>query len=265
MRLFAVSRGNLAPLRRILLCFGLCASPQLFWGQGTLLPGVNNATAFLAEVALKYPGAALTKSVTLNVGAKWTLGSQKESGTAVLVANADGTSNIQLTLDQASRTESRTALGDSRSCQWTDQKGTQQLNDVDCNMPVAWFAPLLAVQPIPAVLNLLNISDDGQVQGGDGPLRRISYLTPLQGTTDKFTSFLTQGTRTSILFDPLTLLPSRLEYLQHADKDLNTTFPVRIVYSNYQMVAGIPVPYQIDRYVNGALQLSLTVTSASLQ
>ncbi len=69
----------------------------------------------------------------------------------------------------------------------------------------------------------------------------------------------------NVLYDPKTLLPSSLEYLQHGDTDLNTTFPVRIVYSNYQLVDGMPMPYRIDRYVNGLLQLSLTISSATLK
>ena len=233
--------------------------------QQTFPPGNNTAAAFLAEVALKYPGAVLLQSVTLNANAKWTLGNQKESGTAVLQAQSDGSSSMQLTLDTASRTESRTALGNSRACQWTDSQGNHQLNPVDCNASVAWFAPVLSIQPLSTVLQLLNIVDDGQATRDSGVFRQISFRTPLSGISPFITSFMTTGTHVSVLYNQQTLLPDSVEFTQHSDKDLNTTIPVRIVYSNYQPVAGVPVPYQIDRYVGNLLQLSLTITSVSLK
>ncbi len=248
-----------------LLFLGLVGNVPLELRAQQAPAGTNTAAGFLAEVALKYPTLAATKSFTLNASANWTLGSQKESGTAVLQAQADGSSSLQLALDKASRTESRTALGANRACQWTDGTGTHNLNDPDCNRPVAWFAPALAVQPIASVLQMLNVSDDGSVTRNTGSFRSISYRTPLAATSSDFTNFLTEGTRVTVLFDPQTLLPSSVEYLEHGDADLNTTFPVRIVYSNYQAVSGTPVPYQIDRYVNNVLQLSLTVTNVTLQ
>lgn len=67
-----------------------------------------------------------------------------------------------------------------------------------------------------------------------------------------------------VLYDPQTLLPASTEYVIHADNDLHVQIPVRIVYSNYQTVSGLPIPLRIDRYVNGVLQLSITLTTASL-
>ncbi len=228
-------------------------------------PGVNTAATFLSEVALKYPAAAALNSMSFNAEAQWTLGSQKETGTATAQASSDGSTSFQLNLDGASRAETRSALGDSRSCQWADTKSAHTLQTVDCSTPVPWFAPLFAFQPSAVVLQLLNISDDGAVTRSSETYRQISYLTAIQGTSTATTNLLTSGTKVSVLYDPQTLLPTSIEYLQHADNDLNTTIPVRIVYSNYQTVSGTPVPYQIDRYVNGVLQLALSVTSASLK
>lgn len=228
-------------------------------------PNTNTAASFLADVAAKYPTAALLHSVTLNGSATWTVGTLKESGSATLEAASDGSSTIQLNLDTATRTETRSALGDARGCEWTDSKGPHQINGVDCKQAVAWFAPVLAIQPMPALLQSLTISDDGPVSRSGGPVRQISYSTSLPGNSTGTTTLFTSGTRVSVLFDPQTLLPSSIEYVQHADTNLNIGMNVRVAYSNYQTVSGVPVPFQIDRYVNNALQLSITVTSASLK
>ncbi len=241
----------------------LCSSNPAIAQQPLISIPSPSIPTFLGEVALKYPAVVALSTVTLNGNAKWTLGNLKESGTAILVAQADGSTNLQLNLDTATRTESRTALGNSRACQWTDSKGSHPLNDVDCNASLVWFAPMLLVQPLPTLLQLLVINDDGNVARTSGNFRQISYSTPMQGTSTAITNLLTGGTHMSVLYDPQTLLPSSVEYLQHADSDLSITFPVRVAYSNYQTISGVPIPFQIDRYVNNTLQLSLTLNSAS--
>jgi hypothetical protein len=39
---------------------------------------------------------------------------------------------------------------------------------------------------------------------------------------------------------------------------------MEIHYGNYQTVSGVKIPFTIQRYVNGSLQLEITVTSAQI-
>jgi len=123
---------------------------------------------------------------------------------------------------------------------------------------------MLLVQPIAAVADLLTITDDGKVTDNGSAFHQVSYRIAEPGKNAASAKALTEETRVRILYDSQTLLPAIAEYIIHADNDLHVQIPVRVVYSNYQTVSGAPVPFRIDRYVNGVLQLSVTLTNAAL-
>jgi hypothetical protein len=68
-----------------------------------------------------------------------------------------------------------------------------------------------------------------------------------------------------VLYDPKTLLPASLEYVVHPDADDAQNLDVKILFSNYQSVAGVMVPFHIEKYLQRTLQLKLDVTSASVE
>lgn len=227
----------------------------------------NTATPapFAPLVIAKYPQLTTLNSMVLSGTAEWIAGSTHESGPVSIQASVDGSSTLQLTLNTASRTETRTSLGASRACQWTDAKSVAHtLIGPDCDQAVPWFAPLVFVEPSASVAGLLSVSDDGEVTRNGATFHELSYTTQEQGTTPAFAQTLTQATRVSVLYDPQTLRPASIEFDQHADNNLKHALNVRVVYSNYQLVEGLPIPFQIDRYVNNALQLSIAIDHASI-
>jgi hypothetical protein len=53
-------------------------------------------------------------------------------------------------------------------------------------------------------------------------------------------------------------LPSTMRYKQQTDDGSFRSVDILIRYSQYKTVNGITLPYQIDRYVNGTLQTTLS-------
>ena len=49
-----------------------------------------------------------------------------------------------------------------------------------------------------------------------------------------------------------------MTYRQQADDGSSRFADIRVLYSHYKTVNGMTLPYQIDRFVNGVLQTSLT-------
>lgn len=225
----------------------------------------STSTPFPSQVVAKYDQLAALHSLKLTGTATWSAGSVHESGTITLQASTDGSTVMELSLSSASRKESSTALGASRICEWVDaQSQTHQIGGLDCEVSVPWFAPFMLAQPIDTVRNLLTVTDDGIVTRAGSSFHELSYRT-LEHARDTATSnTLTEDTRVRVLYDPQTLLPASTEFSIHPDNDLRRQIPVRVVYSGYETVSGLPIPFQIDRYVNGVLQLSITLTNASL-
>jgi hypothetical protein len=204
--------------------------------------------------------------VSLTAAAEWTAGSTHESGTAQLQAKVDGSANVQLALGQASRTESQSTTNSSKTCQWTDAAGTgNSIIGPNCFIAIPWFAPGLFTQPVSQLPALLGTTDDGAVSNNNSTFHQISYLLNLQGTDSSSTQQLIDQSKVRVLYDPQTFLPASLEYFIHPDNDNLTNLDVKVVFSNYQSVSGIMLPFKIEKYVHHTLQLTLNITNASIE
>jgi len=204
--------------------------------------------------------------VNLTATAEWTAGSLQESGTAQLQAKADGSTNVQLNLGQASRTESQTKTDASRTCAWVDNTGTSHyILGPNCFVAVPWFAPSLFTQSLSVLPPLLLTTDMGDVVKNNAIFHQISYLLNLQGANSSSASQATSLSTVKILYDPQTHLPARLEYLIHPDTNDLQDLEVEVLFSNYQSVSGLMLPFHIEKYVHHTLQLKLDVSNASVE
>jgi hypothetical protein len=64
--------------------------------------------------------------------------------------------------------------------------------------------------------------------------------------------------------DPVSFLPAVLSYSIRPDNGAPISIAIEIHYSNYQAINGVQIPFTIQRYVNGSLQLEVDVTSAQV-
>jgi hypothetical protein len=223
-------------------------------------------TTFQQEAQAAVTGGKSFSVVNLNATAVWTAGSLQQSGTAQLQANADGSTNVQLALGPASRTEVQTKADSSRTCTWIDNAGNN--HDVlgpNCLIAIPWFSPSLFTQTCVRLPALLGITDDGAVTKSGSTFHQVSYLLNLTGADASSTSQMVSQSTVNVFYDPQTFLPASLEYFIHPDNNDLQNIPVRVVFSNYQPVSGIMLPFQIEKYVNRTLQLRLDVSNASIQ
>lgn len=204
--------------------------------------------------------------VTLTANADWVAGSTHQTGTAQLKAGADGSGSLQLDIGDASRTEVQTKSDASRACTWTDHAGTSHgVLGPNCLVAMPWFAPSFFTQPLSLLPVLLGTTDDGEVVKDGVTLHEISYQLNLQGADPKSTTQMTKQSTVEVFYDPKTLLPHSLEYAVHPDNNDLQDIPVRVVFSNYQASSGVMLPFHIERYLNRTLQLTLDVTTASIE
>jgi hypothetical protein len=117
--------------------------------------------AFQEKAQTAVVGGKSVRAIKLSGTAEWFAGSLHENGTAELQANEDGSTSVQLSLGQASRTETQTQADSSRTCQWTDNAGkSHEIVGANCLTSIAWFAPCLVAQ---SPVRLIN--SDVQIQG----------------------------------------------------------------------------------------------------
>ena len=85
-------------------------------------------------------------------------------------------------------------------------------------------------------------------------------MAPSSYTAETATLY-THLSTVDIYYDPVTYLLLSLSYYLHPDANAALDIPVKVEFSNYQTLQGIKVPLQIQRYVNGMLSLSITISA----
>ena len=221
--------------------------------------GQTTPLSFLDQLkAQSVRDSALRTSITWTGSADWIAGSTHESGPAKLVARTNGSYEVLLALDSATRADSFGPFT-SRTCQWIDKNGSSHLiSGISCSVPLPWFSPAL----LPLLLGApgIVVTDEGEVTEG-GQLQHT--LTLSAGTTDSDSAnkFLVDTTRVAIQYNATTLLPTSLEYNLYADAGNGQPIPVKVTFSDYRTVSGVSVPFHIERSINRTLQLTVVVDS----
>jgi hypothetical protein len=223
-------------------------------------------TGFQEKAQAAVSGGKLFSVLNLTATAEWTAGSTHETGTAQLQAKIDGSANVQLSLGQTSRTETQTAADSARTCAWTDNAGTShEVVGANCFVAIPWFAPGLFTQASSQLPSLLGVTDNGVVPETSSTLHKMSFVFNQQGMDSVTTAQLTERSTVKVFYDPQTYLPVALEYNIHPDNNDLQNIPVSVVFSNYQSVSGMMVPFHIEKYVNRSLQLTLNVSNATTE
>lgn len=221
--------------------------------QGTSSPLRQLSAAFSGGKAIQ--GAQLTGDAT------WYAGSLTDSGNVTLTASSDGTWQMQLDLSASGqRTESQTGAG---SCQWAGADGVvHPIESGACQQPLVWFLPAFTLQQANApAVNDLGV---GTVGTSAASLRHLQSPWATSGGATSGTSDAARTERTEIGLDPASLLPAVLAYSVHPDNGAQVPVAIEIHYSDYRPVDGVEIPFLIQRYVNGALQLEIHVSSATI-
>jgi hypothetical protein len=199
-------------------------------------------------------------SVTLTATAHWIAGSDNETGHATLTANADGSFTAQLQLSQSARKEAQTSFSSGKTCTWAGTDGVVHATAAqNCMGTLSWFLPQVQLfggqQPSAVSITIMS-----------GPNQSFIDLRQ-QRTTEsalnpQLTTLMAHLGTTDLYLDPVTYLPAILSYNLHPDKNAAADIPVQITFTDYQAVNGVSIPFRIQRYINGVLNLDLTVTEA---
>jgi hypothetical protein len=233
--------------------FGQSAPPPV-----TLATLISQAHSAFSE---KKP----VNSVQMTGNAKWYGGGDPMEGTATLSASIDGSSSMTLDLQGANRTETTSTLQEGRVCTWSGADGKQHTAaSSNCYTAVPWFLPQIETQVtgIPAVLGADYKGKQGAGANAQYMLRHQAIIGSPQTAMD-VTTVLQDWSTTDLALDTATFLPCSLSFAVHPDNDSSVSLNEKILYSDYRTAAHVTLPYHIERYVNGTLQLDITIQQAS--
>jgi len=228
-------------------------------------PQAVSAAGALAQLYAAFSGGHAVNGVQLSGAATWYAGSLEDSGTVSLTAATGGSSQMQLNLATTGQiTESQTGVGSTSNCSWAGTDGVAHSVDLgNCWRPTLWFLPALSVQP--SALTSETVFADlgsGTVGSVAGVYHHLQGQIMRVGATSKPVSDLMNRSTIDMGLDSASSLPAVLAYTVHPNNGAPVSIAIEVHYSDYRAVNGAQIPFHIQRYVNGSLQLDIRVSSA---
>ena len=232
----------------------------------SVTPAATNPNSDAEAVALaKKVQAALSSAqvsdLLINAEAASTAGSTKTSGTATLSAKGLLESRIEVAAGAASRSEIRND-NNGPDGQWIGLDGARHSMSMDnCWGPAAWFAPYALAQSMSGANVVLHYV--GQEKRNGLSVEHVQLHRSNTAADPTLKGALETFSAVEVFLDPSTFLPVALAFNVHPDDNAGLNIPVEIRFSDYRSIGATVVPFHIQRFVQGVLNLDLTVTSAS--
>jgi hypothetical protein len=192
------------------------------------------------------------------------------------VNNPIGQVNLDSTYDDAGQLASQSHpysgtsdpnhVFETSGCQWSGADGiAHEISIGNCWKPQVWFVPALTLQPS-LLPNYVGVADLGAGPVGftQNIYRHLQSQLTFSGLSTDLAGTIPQQSTSDLGLDQETLLPAVLAYSLTPDSGGSTPIAIEIHYSSYQTVNGVQIPFLIQRYVNGSLQLTIAVTSAQI-
>jgi hypothetical protein len=247
-----------------LLMLGAGTHPLDSYGQTA---GNGNAASILAQLSQAVSKGIVIHNVQMSGSATWHAGSLEDSGTVNLTTSTGGSSQMTLVFAASGqRTESQTGAGGSATCQWSGSDSVAHAISLNnCWKANLWFLPAISLQPslLPSELGVIDLGTGSVGSTGD-EYRHIQSQLVLSSIPSAMTTDIMQQSTADLGLDPTTLLPAVLAYSVRPDNGALVSIAIEIRYSDYRTVNGVQIPFLIQRYVNGSLQLEIQINSAQV-
>jgi hypothetical protein len=215
----------------------------------TSAPVTSQSASIAAQEAAALCPQGIIADVLLTGTASRFVTLDNETGQVVLQARAKGQRRIDLALGSGTRTEIR--INDSLNPQFATLVAGQWVTGAIHNswVDANWFFPALSA----LVVGPVNSFNLGFASDSSHLFSQFQIANQRPGITSEIQNLST------VLYDvdASTHLPAALHFFTHPDDDLNVKTPVDVEFSDYRVVNGVQVPFRIQRYVNGTLQLDI--------
>jgi hypothetical protein len=202
--------------------------------------------------------------VTLTGTAQRIAGSDDETGTITLRARGTAESRMDHVVSGGTRSEVRNSANGAPQGEWIGLDGTAHpMAYHNCQTDAAWFFPALSVQSQLANPNL-SVSYVGQETKNQIAVYHLQFILHHTGVSADIASRLDPLTATDVYLEASSFLPVAIVTNTHPDNNLLMNIPVEVDFSDYRVVQGVPVPFRIQKFLNGSLSLDVTVQAATV-
>ena len=219
-----------------------------------------NAVALASRALQALGGGTTVTDITLAASATYTAGSDLEMGPATLVALGNQQSRVTLNLTNGQRQEIRSGI----EGRWLGADGTAHYLASHNNfVDAAWFYPAFILQAL-ATDPTLSISLVGQQALGAEPVYHLALWRVVTRRSPMIVALIQHLSAMDLYLDATTLAPVEFDFNIHPDANTGVDIPVSVRFGAYQAFNGVQAPTRIQKYLQGSLELDMTVASASI-
>jgi hypothetical protein len=240
--------------------------PVIVAAQSTSAGRDPEAAAMLASSLRALTKGEPLRDVTLMGTARRIAGSDDETGQVTAKAMATGETRVDYQYPSGRHSDSRITSATGAVESWSGPDGSKH-GVVPHNVaPLSsWFFPAALLQAWEQGTDVTARYAGRENRGG----RDVAHVTitrqvPALHHPKVMLSLLQKAASVDLYLDPATNLPVAVAYNTHSDKNLAQDIPVEIRFSDYRMIEGVQVPYQIQKYLNHARVLDVQISSASI-
>lgn len=226
-----------------------------------------DSSAILSQAIQAFSSGKPISSIELIGTAVVHEGGPPDEGNATLTADATGKMEMKLNLrSSGERIEAQDSNAVMMTCMWKKSDGVEhKVRGAYCQTPLVWFLPIITLQAPDLSNQRLTVSDLGN-NGGGKPRRSLAVQFSSPKVDDPEVPAVTirsPAKPAKLELESNSLLPESYKYSLSA---MNSTAVVafEIRFSDYRKIGDTQVPFLIQRYVNGALQLEIHVSEAQI-
>lgn len=233
------------------------------WAQAPNPASDPRAVTLASQALAALTAGARITDVTLFANVTRTLGSDVETGTATLKAKGLDESRVDLALSGGQRSDIRNSVIGLPQGEWIGSDGVSHSYPLHNSVTDAsWFFPMLSSLNWAADPTIV-LSYFGQGQLAGAAVQHIRSVRSF-GPTDTATPRLQDLSAVDFYLDATGLLPQAIVFSLHPDDDANRNLQMTVLFSNYQRVNGVLVPFHIQEFFQGTLFLDFTVSNVVL-
>ncbi len=256
---------------KLLACFvlwSLLSLPVLAQqSSATTNPTTNDpqAIALLQKSLAALTGGTPVSDVTLTGTAERISGSDDETGTATLEAKGTQESKIALSLSSSTYTEVRNASDGAPEGSYAGSDATvQALAQHNCFTDPAWFFPPLSSIAASLSNTATNISYVGAETLDGTKVQHVRLWLSVTSQDAAAVNLIAHLSTVDWYLNAESFLPVAEKFTTHPPGNASVDIPVEILFSNYQQIGSVWVPFRVQKFQNGTLSLDLDISSANL-
>jgi hypothetical protein len=209
-------------------------------------------------------GDKSVSDVTLTGTARRIVGTDDESGSVTLQANATGASCVNLSLTSGSFIEKVNSSTPVPAGTWSGPDSVPH--------PMAyqnlltgpfWFFPAMALANSSSAPGAIATYIGHETHNGQ-QVEHIVIAQPATTSDPQGGAWYLHVSQLDFFLDSTTFLPAALDFNIHPDNNELMDIPVEIRFSGYASISGVQIPLHVQKLINNNLVLDVQVQNASL-